>query len=282
MECNPNQHQLTIAPGQFSLLAELKEIWAKRELLYFLSARDIKVRYKQAAIGFAWAIVQPLLTMVVFTLVFSRIAGITTGGIPYPVFSFTGLLPWLLFQSSLSRCSSSVVSEANIISKVYFPRLLIPLSSVLSALADFFVSLFILLGFMLYYGIAPTWKIAFLPLLVFYSIFAALAVGLWFAAINARFRDVRHVVPLIVRLWMFMSPVAYPLASVLQKIPAEFHWLYSLNPMVGVIEGFRWALLDDAALTPGLFVNSIAFTTLLFIGGVLYFRRVERTFADIL
>jgi len=282
MECNPNQHQLTIAPGQFSLLAELKEIWAKRELLYFLSARDIKVRYKQAAIGFAWAIVQPLITMVVFTLVFSRIAGITTGGIPYPVFSFTGLLPWLLFQSSLSRCSSSVVSEANIISKVYFPRLLIPLSSVLSALADFFVSLFILLGFMLYYGIAPTWKIAFLPLLVFYSIFAALAVGLWFAAINARFRDVRHVVPLIVRLWMFMSPVAYPLASVLQKIPAEFHWLYSLNPMVGVIEGFRWALLDDAALTPGLFVNSIAFTTLLFIGGVLYFRRVERTFADIL
>ncbi|MBN2712250.1 MAG: ABC transporter permease [Planctomycetes bacterium] len=276
------KHSILIRPGMFGMLRTLHETWACRELLYFLAWRDIHVRYKQAIMGFAWALLQPLLTMVVFTLVFNRIAGIDSGNIAYPVFSFTGVLPWQLFQNSMQRCSESVVNEARVLTKVYFPRFIIPFASVISALADFCVALVILFGLIIYYDITPTWRFAVLPLFIAYAVFAALAVGLWLSALNARFRDVRHIVPFMLRLWMFLSPVAYPLSTFIKKFPPAFHWVYTINPMVGVIEGFRWALLGTDSLEPALFVNSVIITVLLFIGGVVYFRRVERTFADVL
>jgi homopolymeric O-antigen transport system permease protein len=253
------------------------ELWAYRELLYFLVWRDIKVRYKQTALGAAWAILQPVLTMVVFTLFFGNLAKVPSDGIPYPLFSFTGLVPWTLFAYSLTESSGSLVSNQNLITKVYFPRLIIPLASVLSGLVDFAISFGVLLLLMLYYGVVPTVYIWTVPLFVLLAIAAALSVGIWLSALNVEFRDVRYTIPFLTQLWMFVTPLAY--ASSL--VPPRWRIVYGLNPMAGVVEGFRWALLGRTAAPSVLLAISVAVVIVLLVGGILYFRRMERTFADV-
>lgn len=256
---------------------------AARELLYFLAWRDLKVRYKQTALGVVWAVLQPLVTMFVFTLVFHRLAKIDSGAadLPYPVFVYAGLLPWLLFQSSLTRASESIVAEARLITKVYFPRLLVPFSTVISALVDFLIAFVILLGLMWYYQVTPTWNILYLPLFAFLAVLTALSVGLWLTALNARYRDVRYIVPFMVRIWMFLTPVAYPSARLIKQLPPDWAWLYQLNPLVGVVEGFRWALFGEMSVDGSTVLISTAVTMVLLLGGLWYFRRMERTFADV-
>jgi lipopolysaccharide transport system permease protein len=253
------------------------ELWAYRELLYFLVWRDIKVRYKQTALGAAWAILQPVLTMVVFTLFFGNLAKVPSDGIPYPLFSFTGLVPWTLFAYSLTESSGSLVSNQNLITKVYFPRLIIPLASVLSGLVDFAISFGVLLLLMLYYGVVPTVYIWTVPLFVLLAIAAALSVGIWLSALNVEFRDVRYTIPFLTQLWMFVTPLAY--ASSL--VPPRWRIVYGLNPMAGVVEGFRWALLGRTAAPSVLLAISVAVVIVLLVGGTYYFRRMERTFADV-
>ena len=253
------------------------ELWAYRELLYFLVWRDIKVRYKQTALGAAWAILQPVLTMVVFTLFFGNLAKVPSDGIPYPLFSFTGLVPWTLFAYSLTESSGSLVSNQNLITKVYFPRLIIPLASVLSGLVDFAISFGVLLLLMLYYGVVPTVYIWTVPLFVLLAIAAALSVGIWLSALNVEFRDVRYTIPFLTQLWMFVTPLAY--ASSL--VPPRWRIVYGLNPMAGVVEGFRWALLGRTAAPSVLLAISVAVVIVLLVGGIFYFRRMERTFADV-
>jgi len=253
------------------------EFWAYRELLYFLVWRDIKVRYKQTALGAAWAILQPVLTMVVFTLFFGNLAKVPSDGIPYPLFSFTGLVPWTLFAYSLTESSGSLVSNQNLITKVYFPRLIIPLASVLSGLVDFAISFGVLLLLMLYYGVVPTVYIWTVPLFVLLAIAAALSVGIWLSALNVEFRDVRYTIPFLTQLWMFVTPLAY--ASSL--VPPRWRIVYGLNPMAGVVEGFRWALLGRTAAPSVLLAISVAVVIVLLVGGTYYFRRMERTFADV-
>jgi lipopolysaccharide transport system permease protein len=255
----------------------LGELWAYRELLYFLVWRDIKVRYKQTALGAAWAIIQPLLTMVVFTLFFGTLAQVPSDGIPYPLFSFAGLVPWTLFAYSLTESSGSLVSNQNLITKVYFPRLIIPLASVLSGLVDFAISFGVLLLLMLYYGVVPTVFVWTVPLFVLFAIVAALSVGIWLSALNVEFRDVRYTIPFLTQLWMFVTPLAY--ASSL--VPARWRIVYGLNPMAGVVEGFRWALLGRTAAPGPLLGASVSVVVLLLVGGIYYFRRMERTFADV-
>jgi lipopolysaccharide transport system permease protein len=263
--------------------AAVAECWQRRDVLYFLAWRDIKVRYKQTLLGVLWAILQPLITMVVFTLVFHRMAGIESEGVPYPVFSYAGLLPWLLFQTALIQSSGSVVAEGRLISKVYFPRLLVPFSSVLAALVDFLISLAILFIMMACYGVPFMWRtLLFLPLFMLLAVFTALAMGLWFGALNVRFRDVRHTIPFLARIWMFLTPVAYPTAKLMQQLPEGWRWLYALNPMVGVVDGFRWALLGQAGVNPRWMAVSLCFALAVFAGGIWYFRRTERAFADVL
>jgi lipopolysaccharide transport system permease protein len=239
--------------------------------------RDVKVRYKQTAIGAAWAIVQPLLTMVVFTVVFGRFANMPSNGLPYPIFSYAALLPWTFFAKALSQSVISVVNNANLITKVYFPRLLLPLSAVLSGIIDFaisFVSLLVLMG---WYGILPGRSIIFLPCYVLLCILTALAVGLWLGVINVRYRDVGQAIPFVVQIWMFASPVAYPVSV----IPENWRFLYNLNPMSGVIEGFRWALFGTGTLPFESFVLSTTIVVILLWGGLRFFNRTEETFADV-
>ena len=222
----------------------LKELWDYRELLYFLVWRDVKVRYKQTVIGAAWTVIQPLLTIVIFTLVFQHFAKLPSDGIPYPLFSFTGLLPWNYFAKALNNGINSVVGSANLITKVYFPRLILPISAILSGLIDFGISFLCLLGMMIWYGLMPGWGVLALPLFLLLAVLTALSVGLWLAVINVRYRDVGQAIPFLIQLWLFVSPVAYPLSVV----PEKWRVLYSLNPMTGVIEGFRWALLGKPML----------------------------------
>jgi lipopolysaccharide transport system permease protein len=266
-----------IKPSSGWLSLNLRELWVYRELLYFLTWRDVKVKYKQTVIGAAWAIVQPFLTMVVFTLVFKKIADLPSDGIPYPVFAYTALLPWNLFSGALTRSSTSVVGQSNLITKVYFPRLMVPLSATIAGIVDFGIAFVILIGMIMWFGIVPTWAVLTLPLLVLLALCAATAVGLWLAALNVKYRDVGHAMPFVVQLWMFASPIAYPVSMV----PEKWRLLYSLNPMTGVIEGFRWALLGKEGLEfSAIILSVIAVGTLLF-GGIVYFKRVERVFADI-
>jgi lipopolysaccharide transport system permease protein len=255
----------------------LGELWAYRELLYFLVWRDIKVRYKQTALGAAWVIIQPLLTMIVFTLFFGNLAKVPSDGIPYPLFAFTGLVPWTLFAFALTESSGSLVSNQNLITKVYFPRLIIPLASVLAGLVDFAISFGVLLLFMLYYGVVPTVFILTVPLFVMLAVLAALSVGIWLSALNVEFRDVRYTIPFLTQLWLFLTPLAY--ASSL--IPPRWRVIYGLNPMAGVVEGFRWALLGQTAAPGLLLAASVSVVVLLLVGGMFYFRRMERTFADV-
>jgi lipopolysaccharide transport system permease protein len=261
-------------PGWASV--DFAELWHYRELLLFQALRDIKVRYKQTALGAAWAILQPVLTMAVFTILFGRLAGVPSDGVPYPIFAFSALLPWQLFAFALTQSSNSLVDNAPVLTKVYFPRLILPLASVLAGLVDFTIASGVLAGMMLYYGIVPGWGAMTLPLFILLALAAALAVGLWLSALNARYRDVRYTIPFLAQFWLFITPVAY--SSTL--VPKEWQVVYALNPMVGVIDGFRWALLGTTPPGPMLLVSAMA-TVLVLIGGLLYFRRMERSLADI-
>lgn len=256
---------------------QLKELWAYRELLYFLVWRDVKVRYKQTALGVSWAIIQPVFTMVIFSLFFGRLAKMPSDGIPYPLFSYAALVPWTFFSHGLTLASNSLVGSANLIKKVYFPRLAIPIASVTSGAIDFVIAFIVLLGMMIYYGIVPTLNVIWLPLLLLITFVTSLGVSLWLSALNVQFRDVRYMIPFLTQLWLFATPIAYP-SSLLSE---PWRTLYSLNPMVGVVEGFRWALLGtDTAPGPILIVSSLAALALL-VGGAFYFRRLEKTFADV-
>jgi homopolymeric O-antigen transport system permease protein len=270
------QPTVRIRPSRGWAALNLSEVWAYRELLYFLTWRDVKVRYKQTALGAAWAVLQPLLTMVAFSIFFGGLARVPSDGVPYPLFTFTALLPWGFFANALGAASNSLVGSANLISKVYFPRLVIPVSSVLSGAVDFGIAFVVLLGMMAYYGVAPTPAIVLLPLFVLLALAIGLAVGLWLSALNVQYRDIRYVVPFVSQLWLLATPVAYP-SSLLSE---PWRTVYGLNPMVGVVEGFRWALLGSSAPGP-LTVASAVVTLALLAGGALYFRRMEKTYADL-
>jgi lipopolysaccharide transport system permease protein len=254
-----------------------KEIWAYRELLYFFAWRDIKVRYKQTVIGFAWAIIQPVMMMVVFSLFFGNLAKVPSEGIPYPLFSFAGVLPWTLFASGLSRSSNSLLSEANLLQKVYFPRLLLPLSGVLSPVVDFLIAFVILLGLMFYFGYYPGVMMLMLLVFLVLEMVLALGIGMWLSAINVEYRDAAYVVPFLVQVGLYASPVVYPSTFV----PERFQAVYGLvNPMAGIIEGFRWAILDTRPPSYLIFA-SVAIILVIFISGAFYFRRREKAFADV-
>jgi lipopolysaccharide transport system permease protein len=268
---------IRIQPSKGWVALQLQELWAYRELLYFLIWRDVKVRYKQTAIGAAWAIIQPLFTMIVFSLFFGRLGKIPSDGVPYPIFCYTALVPWTFFSQGLSQASNSLVGSANLIKKVFFPRLSIPIASVTSGLIDFALAFIVLLGMLLYYGILPTVNVIWLPLLILLTLVTSLGVSLWLSALNVYFRDVHHTIPFLTQFWLFATPIAYP-SSLLSE---PWRTLYSINPMVGVVEGFRWALLGtETAPGPMLIVSSLAALALL-VSGTFYFRRLEKTFADV-
>jgi len=268
---------LRIAPPRGWLDIDLRELWAARELLYFFVWRDIKVRYKQTAIGAGWAVIQPFMTMVVFSLFFGKLAKMPSYGLPYPIFYYSALLPWTYFAGALQNATSVVVDEQHIITKVYFPRLVLPLSAVVSGLLDFAIAFVVLLGLMAYYRIVPHPTMLLLPCFLLLAIFTALGVGLWLSALNALYRDVRYVVPFLVQFWLFASPVAYPSSLV----PERWRWLYGLNPMAGVIEGFRWALTGHGQPPNILLAASTGMVLLLLGGGLAYFHHMEGTVADI-
>jgi lipopolysaccharide transport system permease protein len=255
----------------------LGELWAYRELLYFLVWRDVKVRYKQTALGAAWAIIQPFFTMVVFSLFFGRLARMPSDGVPYPVFAFAALVPWTFFATGLTQSSNSLVASQNLLKKVYFPRLAIPIATVLSGGVDFVIAFLVLLGMLLWYGITPGPEMLWLLPLLLLALVTALGVGFWFAALNVRYRDVRYVVPFLVQFWLFATPIAYP-SSLLGE---PWRTLYALNPMVGVVEGFRWALLGTRTAPGPMIVASALAAIALLVSGAYYFRRMEKTFADL-
>ena len=266
-----------IRPSQGWISLNLRDLWEYRELLYFLTWRDIKVRYKQTVMGATWAIIQPFFTMVVFSLFFGRLAKMPSDDIPYPIFSYAALVPWTFFANGLSQSSASLVGSANLIKKVYFPRLVIPISAVISGGVDFILAFIVLLGMMLFYGIVPTGAIVWLPLLLLLALVTSLGVGLWLTAMNVQFRDVRYAVPFLVQAWMFATPIAYP-SSLLDE---PWRTLYGINPMAGVVEGFRWALLGtETAPGPIVIVSALVAVGLL-VSGAFYFRRMEKTFADV-
>jgi lipopolysaccharide transport system permease protein len=269
---------IEIEPSRGWEALDLRGVWEYRELVWFLIWRDIKVRYKQASLGIAWAVIQPVMTMLVFTLIFGRLAQLPSDGLPYPVFTFTALLPWQLFSGALTGSSNSVVNSASLISKVYFPRLVIPIASVMATLVDFSISFGVLLGLMAWYGISLRLAVVVLPLLVMLALTIALAVGLWASALNVRYRDVRHVMPFVVQFWLLASPVAYSTSLITTPM---WRAVYSLNPMVGVIEGFRWAVLGSTPPSV-LVVPSVLVTAVLFAGGLFFFRRTEASFADVI
>jgi lipopolysaccharide transport system permease protein len=272
-----NSSTLWIKPIHGWATLKLKELWEYRELLYFLVWRDVKVRYKQAALGASWAILQPLLTMLIFSLFFGRLAKVPSDGIPYPLFSFAALVPWNFFSTAITQSSGSVVGSANLITKVYFPRLAIPLASVLAGLLDFAIAGAVLLGLMAYYKRVPTANIVWLPCFILLAVLAAVGVGFWLSALNVKYRDVRYVVPFLVQFWMFASPIVYPSSL----LPSRWRTLYALNPMVGVVDGFRWALLGTKTAPGPVLAVSVLATFAFVLGGALYFRRMEAQFADI-
>jgi lipopolysaccharide transport system permease protein len=265
------------AKGQ-GLRAELREVWAYRDLLALLVRRDISVRYKQSAVGFGWILLQPLAMMVVFSIIFGRFARLPSDGIPYPLFAMSALLPWLYFSKALVGSSDSLVSASHMIKKVYFPRLVIPLSRTLSGLVDFVITFLVLGVMLLWYGFMPGWQVVFLPLIVLTAIMTALGLGLWLTALNVKYRDVGLIVPFLVQIWMYASPIAYSSSIV----PERWRWLYDLNPMVGVIDGFRWALLGKEMPRLDPLFTSFGLASLILVGGLAYFRRMERSFADVI
>jgi len=266
-----------IEPSKGWISLGLRDLWQYRELLVFLAWRDIKVRYKQTALGAAWAVIQPLFTMLAFTLFFGRLAKVPSDGIPYPLFSYTALLPWQLFASALTESSNSVVANERLITKVYFPRLVVPLASILAGLVDFVIAFTLVIGMMVWYGVRPTWAVLTLPFFVILAMATAFGVGLWLSALNVQYRDVRYTLNFIVQFWLFASPVAY--SSTL--VPARWRPFYGLNPMAGVIEGFRWALLGKAQAPGAMLWVSVVVVALVLVGGLYYYRRMEKTFADV-
>jgi lipopolysaccharide transport system permease protein len=268
---------IIIRPSKGWAWVNFRELWEYRDLLYLLIWRDVKVRYKQTALGAAWAILQPLFTMIVFTIFFGRLAKVPSDGIPYPVFCFCALLPWQLFSRALSESGNSLVANQGLITKVYFPRLIIPLAAVLGGLVDFGVSFVVLLAMMFYYGIVPNIAVLTLPLFLLLAIMTALAAGLWLSALNVNYRDVKHTIPFLVQFWLFATPIAYPSSLV----PEQWRLLYGLNPMVGVVEGFRWALLGKVGGVGPLVLVSVIAVVVLLVGGLIYFKNMEKTFADV-
>lgn len=256
----------------------LGEVWRYRELLFFLAKRDVKVKYKQAVIGILWVVIQPISTMIIFTFVFGRLAGLPSQGIPYPLFVFAGLVPWQLFSVSLTGSTMSIVGSAGLISKVYFPRLIVPLAVTLAAFVDFAVALGILGCLMGWYGVSPGWHLLALPLFALLAAMTALSVGLWFSMLNVRFRDVQFTVPFLTQIWLFCSPVAYSAAL----IPPNFKFLFALNPMTTVINGFRWSLLGADPHFSSTSVLSVVAVLIVLLGGLVYFRRAEKTFVDVI
>jgi lipopolysaccharide transport system permease protein len=273
---NPTAAILIEPPRRWERL-DLRECWRYRELLYFLAWRDLKVRYKQTVIGAAWAVLQPFLTMIVFSVIFGQLITMPTGAVPYPVFAYVALLPWMFFAGALNRSGNSLVYDANLISKVYFPRMILPFAAVLSLLIDFAVAFVILLGMMLFYGIVPGTTLITLPIFILLAFMAALGVGLWLSALNVQYRDIAYVIPFLTQLWLWVTPIAYPSTI----IPERWRLLYSLNPMVGVVEGFRWALLGQQNVQGEFIFLSTLVVLALFIGGMFYFRRMEHEFADV-
>jgi lipopolysaccharide transport system permease protein len=267
-----------IRPSRGWVALNLRELWEYRELLWFLVWRDVKVRYKQTVLGAGWAILQPVATMVVFSLFFGRLAGMPSDGLPYPVFSFAGLVPWTFFSQGLSQSANSLVGSHNLITKVYFPRLAIPISTVLAGLVDFALSFVVLLVMMLAYGIVPGPEVLALAPLLLLALVTALGAGLWLSALNVQFRDVRYIVPFLTQLWLFLTPIAYP-SSLLGE---PWRTVYGLNPMAGVVEGFRWALLGTGEPPGAMLAASVLAALALLASGALYFRRTERTFADVI
>jgi lipopolysaccharide transport system permease protein len=267
-----------IEPSKGWVSLGLKDLWQYRELLFFLTWRDIKVRYKQTALGAAWAVIQPLFTMLVFTLFFGRLAKVPSDGIPYPLFSYTALLPWQLFAYALTESSNSVVANERLITKVYFPRLFIPMASILAGLVDFVIAFTLVIGMMVWYGVRPTWAVLTLPFFVIFTMVTALGVGLWLSALNVQYRDVRYTLTFIVQFWLIASPVAY--SSTL--VPARWRPFYGLNPMAGVIEGFRWALLGKAQAPGAMLWVSVVVVAVVLVGGLYYYRRMEKTFSDVI
>ena len=271
------QPLLRLTPPRGWLDLNLREVWSARELLYFFVWRDVKVRYKQTAIGVAWAILQPLLNMVVFSLFFGKLAKIPSGGSPYPVFYYCALLPWTYFATALASATTTVVDQQHVVTKVYFPRVVLPLAAVASGLLDLGIGFGVFLAMMLYYRIAPSPAILMLPAFVLLAVLTALGVGLWLSALNAIYRDVRYVLPFLVQFWMFASPVAYPSSLV----PERWRWLYGLNPMAGVIEGFRWSLTGRGQPPDLLLAASAGAVLVTLAGGIFYFHRAESTIADV-
>ncbi|EJL91687.1 ABC-type polysaccharide/polyol phosphate export system, permease component [Polaromonas sp. CF318] len=255
---------------------DIGELWGFRELIWILVTRDIKIRYKQTAIGVLWAILQPLLTMVVFTVIFGKLGGLPSDNLPYPVFVMTALLPWQLFSKALTQGSTSMVTMGGMMGKIYFPRLIAPLSSILSGLVDFAISFGILIALMLWYGVYPGWEVVLAPVFILLALASAMAVALWLSAINAKYRDVQQAMPFLTQIWMFVTPVIYPTSM----IPENWKWLFMLNPMVSVIDGFRWSLLGvKPPDMPSLIVSSLSIVVLA-IGGLVYFARFEKDFVD--
>lgn len=259
-------------------LSDLSELWEYRDLLYFLVKRDVQVKYRQTVLGVLWVILQPVLTMVVFSIFFGRLAKLPSDGLPYPIFTYVALLPWQLFSNSILESSNSLVANQHLITKVYFPRLVIPIASVLSALVDFAVAFLVLIAMMFFYHIPPTGTLIILPFFILLALFCALGVGLWLSALNVQYRDVRYTIPFLAQIWFFMTPIAYSTSLV----PPEWRFFYGLNPMAGVVEGFRWVLLGGEHVSFSILISSILVTGFLLLSGFRYFKRMERNFADVI
>ncbi len=270
---------VVIKPSRGWVGLRLKDLWLYRELVYFLTWRDLKVRYKQSVLGILWAILKPFMAMVVFTIFFGNFAKIPSDNVPYPIFSYTATLPWELFATALGVASRSMVSNSNMISKIYFPRMIIPLASVMSSVVDFFIGFTILIGMMFFYKISPTIATLWLPLLILLALITALGIGFWSSALMVRYRDVGYIMPFISTLWMYLTPVVYPASM----IPEKWRLLYALNPMTGVVEGFRYALLGTTqSVSAGMILISSGISILILITGLFYFRRMEKQFADMI
>jgi len=272
----PDEPVVTIQPSKKWVAINLRDLWAYRDLLYFLTWRDVKVRYKQTVLGAAWAIIQPLFTMLIFWLFFGRLAGMPSDGVSYPLFALAGLIPWTFFSNAITNSGNSLVGSANLITKVYFPRMIIPCAAVGAGLIDLAIAFGLMVGMMIWFGVQPTMNLLLLPLLVFLTAFLAIGVGMWMSALNVKYRDIRYALPFLIQLWMFATPIIYPLSL----IPEKWRWMMALNPMAGVIDGFRAALFGRA-----IDWRSLAMTVLVTAGVVIYsayyFRRMEKTFADV-
>lgn len=274
---NPSWDRLTvIKPTSGWAALNLRDMWLYRELIFFMTWRDLKVRYKQTLLGVGWAILQPFLTMVVFSIFFGNLAKVPSDGVPYPIFSFTALIPWTLFSKALQDASRSLVANSHMITKVYFPRMILPVSSVLAGVVDFLIAFVVLLGMMVYFRITPTANVWTLPLFLLLALVTAIGVGLWLSALNVLYRDINYILPFLTQFWMYLTPIAYPSSMV----PAEWQMVYALNPMTGVVEGFRWALLGTGQPPGMMTLISAGVAVILLVTGMFYFKRMERLFAD--